>query len=330
MNKQMKKLLLLLNSTDYKSGTELGVKLGLTRSSVWKLINQIKELGVSIESKTNSGYRFSHPIELLDKKIISKYLSTNNQYLINNMVILEDVSSTNTYLLQEPFNNEKKISICLAEAQNNGRGRLGRNWCSPFGKNLYMSIGCNFTSGVKDISGITLAIAVAVAETLNLYIRSKDIGIKWPNDIYWQNRKLAGILSEIKGEGYSMYRIIVGVGINLSMEQTYSQYISQPWVNLEEIINKTPERNRIAGLVLNQIIENIKIFQKYGLMPFLKSWEKYDIFYGKKVILSTPREIICGINSGIDEHGYLLIKDDQNEIKKFAVGEISMRDAKIK
>lgn len=220
--------------------------------------------------------------------------------------------------------DQEKINICIAETQTAGRGRLGRTWCSPYAKNLYLSVSRDFIKTTYK-SGLSLVMAIAIIDALRKYGISSDLGIKWPNDIYWQQRKLGGILLEVASEVHRYYRMVIGFGLNISMEESFSKYIDQPWVNIAEIINTKPDRNQIVGLVIDQVLEKLSLFIESGLEPFLRTWEKYDILCGKKIIISTPCKKIAGIACGIDNDGCLLIKDKQNEIQKIIAGDVSVK-----
>jgi BirA family biotin operon repressor/biotin-[acetyl-CoA-carboxylase] ligase len=326
MNKNIKVLLGLLSDGVFHSGSDLGEKLGLTRGAIWKLMKQLSKYGVKIEARTNQGYRIAGGLELLDKKIIIQSISAKYKAFVDRLVILDEISSTNAYLAELIKTKTKNSNICFAESQSAGKGRLGRMWVSPYARNIYLSLLWDFTKEPSEISGLSLTIAVAVAEALKSYGIKKDITLKWPNDVLWQKRKLAGILIETYGEAHNICHAIIGVGLNVNMPQEASQAIDQPWCSVAQIISAAPQRNKLAGLLLDELLAAIITFQDSGLKPFLKKWHGLDAAYRKKVTIITPnQQKVSGVGWGVNDKGYFLLKDSSNKIRHFAVGEVSLQ-----
>lgn len=323
MNNNTKLLLKILSDGALHSGESLGGRLGLTRGAIWKLIKQlISNYGIVIEAKTKQGYRVPGGIEFLDQAIIYKYLSSEYKSFGQNMVIFDEIDSTNAYLAQAT-----QVNICLAESQSAGRGRLGRKWFSPFASNIYLSLRWNFIKNLVSLDGLSLVLGIAIAKTLAEYGITEGIALKWPNDVLWQQQKLAGILIELSGEVHEAYQTIIGIGLNVAMAKQLTPDISQSWCDIAQIMAIKPERNKLTGLLLSQVISALTIFQEQGLKPFLLEWQKLDITYGKKITLTTPQQqIIKGTGLGINNCGYLLLKDNNSQqIHEFNIGEVSLR-----
>jgi len=323
MNNNTKLLLKILSDGALHSGESLGEQLGLTRGAIWKLIKQlISNYGIVIEAKTKQGYRIPGGIEFLDQAIINKYLSSEYKSFAQNMVIFDEIDSTNAYLTQAA-----QANICLAESQSAGRGRLGRKWFSPYASNIYLSLRWSFSKNLISLNGLSLVLGIAITKALAEYGITEGIALKWPNDVLWQQQKLAGVLIELSGEMHEAYQTIIGIGLNVDMSRQAKPDISQPWCDIAQIIQATPERNKLIGLLLDRVISALVIFQDQGLKPFLAQWQKLDIAYGKKITLTTPqKQVIRGIGCGINEHGYLLLKDDNDQqINEFNIGEVSLR-----
>lgn len=266
--------------------------------------------------------QISSYLEFLDKKKIAKYITTTHKKLIQNIIILKRVTSTNTYLANLSKTKAKNI-ICLAESQSAGKGRLGRKWISPYARNIYLSILWNFKQKPNDLIGLNIAIATAIASALKAYGIKKNITLKWPNDVLWKKRKLAGVLIEL-GSKFNQTQAIIGVGLNVHMPIKLAKQIAQPWCDIAQIIKTKPRRNKLVGLLLNHLLDTIIAFQTKGLKSFLKKWKKLDIAYGKKVVLTTTQQQkITGIDCGIDERGFLLLKVG-GKIQTFAAGEINI------
>lgn len=260
-------------------------------------------------------------LEPLDPVIISQYISPEYQLWAQQMAIFATLDSTSTYLAQA-----KHVNICLAESQTAGRGRLGRQWFSPIASNIYLSLRWNFTKNLLALDGLSVALGVAVTQALAAYGVTTGIAIKWPNDIVWRGRKLAGILLELSQVAPQTAEVIIGVGMNVTMSQQSVVTIDQPWCDMAQIISAQPERNKLIGLLLNQIITALNSFQEHGLQPFLSQWQQLDFAYGQAVILRTPQQqIIQGIGSGVNQCGYFLLQDGQGQIREFNSGEVSLR-----
>lgn len=323
MNSNTKTLLKILSDGALHSGESLGEQLKLTRGAIWKLIKQlINNYGIVIEAKTKQGYRISGGIEFLDKEIIDKYFNSKYKFFAQSMVIFDEIDSTSTYLTQAA-----EANICLAESQSAGRGRLGRKWFSPYANNIYLSLRWSFIKNLVSLDGLSLALGIAITKALAEYGITDGIALKWPNDVLWHKQKLSGILIELSGEMHEAYQTIIGVGLNVDMSKQVAPDIDQPWCDIAQIIQARPARNKLTGLLLNQFISTLTIFQDQGLKPFLQEWQQLDITYGKKITLTTPqKQIIKGVGCGINDHGYLMLKDDNDQqIHEFNIGEISLR-----
>ena len=210
-------LLKVLSNGKYHSGAALGKQFGISRAAVWKIIQKIElTSGLTVFAVKGKGYKLQNPVELLDKDIITTHL---NETTLNHLSFLEvffDIDSTNKYLNNKSIEGAASGFVVLAEQQTKGLGRRGRTWVSPFGGNLYLSILWRTLHAPAQLGCLSLIIAVAIVRVLQK-IGIKDAGVKWPNDIYCQNKKLAGILLEMRGESSGPSVIVIGVGINISM-----------------------------------------------------------------------------------------------------------------
>ena len=214
--------------------------------------------------------------------------------------------------------------VCLAEQQTSGRGRRGRPWVSPYGSNIYFSILWKFAMGPAQLGGLSLAAGLAVVRSLES-VGVSDVGLKWPNDIYWRGRKLAGLLLEVTGEAEGPSSVVLGVGINTGMTKKQGESIDQPWVSLHEITGgNIISRNRLAGLVLDNLIQTLVDFEAEGLQPLLEEWHRYDLYYDQPVRVHMGKRSIDGVHRGIDSAGALLL-EHEGEINPYYGGEVSLR-----
>lgn len=258
-------------------------------------------------------------LELLDAEKIRATLNTTALNYLAALEILSEIDSTNSYLLNKP--NLPTGYACLAEQQTAGRGRHNKPWHSLFGKNIYLSL-CWHFADIKQITGLSIAVGVAVANTLIKY-GLPTVDLKWPNDIWYQRKKLCGILVEINKENNNDYRAIIGIGINVDTSNEENT-IDQPWTDIATIIQQTPKRNLLASYLLNELLNTLPVFQMQGLTPFLPQWQQYDILLNKPITVYYQHEQLSGIAVGIDQTGSLLV-DFNGVIKPVFSGEVSVR-----
>ncbi len=240
------------------------------------------------------------------------------------MTILSVVNSTNQYLLDYMYKLQSG-DACVAEYQQTGRGRRGRKWISPFGANLYLSIYWNFAQELTAAVGLGLVIGVVVAEVLQR-LGAKDVRVKWPNDLYLNDRKLAGILVEMIKKTDALTHIVIGVGINLTMHNNHASAINQKWANLKDA-GISIDRNELTATLLNELRKSLKQLETNGLSSFIARWHLLDNFINRPVQLLIGAQYIFGIARGIDRQGALLL-DQHGVISSFINGEISMRNRK--
>lgn len=320
---KQKKILTLLADGEFHSGTELADALGISRSAVWKQLNGLTELGLSHSAVSGKGYRLDKSLELLVASKINEAVSAQASALISSLEIHDQIDSTNRYLVERSQNNALSGSVCLAEYQTAGKGRRGRQWVSPYGCNIYLSILWRFQQGPAAISGLSLAIGVAVIRALKQH-QIDDIGLKWPNDIYSQGKKLGGILVEVSGETDGPCAAVIGLGLNLFVPEAEAENITQAWTDLTKITGQTRLfRNKLAGTLLNHLLPIIAEYESVGIAAHLDEWRSYDCLTGKSATLFIGQQQFEGIVRGIDDNGMLLIERPDGSVQTFASGEVS-------
>jgi len=319
----LEQLVGLLAAGDTLSGRVLASRLGVSRATVWNSVQSLQSMGLDIYAIRGTGYRIPKPFELLNREQI--LASFNNRVLQDDMTlsVLWEIDSTNSYLQKQL----PKRGVCVAEYQNSGRGRRGRQWVSPLGGNIYMSMSWSYQSAPMALNGLSLACAVAVVNALREY-GIKGVTLKWPNDIQWQGRKLAGLMLELQGEAAGGCSIIVGIGVNVNLTHSQGGAIDQPWVSLDQIVShETPRRNYLVSLLVNNVADVLRDFDSKGFKSYAAAWKQYDAYQGRQVVISqSANQKAVGIYRGIDEDG-LLILDCDGEIKKFSSGDVSVRHA---
>jgi BirA family biotin operon repressor/biotin-[acetyl-CoA-carboxylase] ligase len=316
------------------SGEAIAAALGVSRTAVWKLIRQAREqLGLEVEAVRGQGYRLSEPLELLDRDRILSALGDETRRRLRSLEIIESIGSTSSRLLERararPISGSDMLAeagaeVCLAERQTAGRGRLGRTWVSPFGRNLYLSVLWRSALSPAELGGLSLACGVAVASGLR-QLGAAEVGLKWPNDVHWRRRKLAGLLLEVGGESQGPSYTVVGVGINLRLTRAQGAAIEQPWVDLAEVMEgRQPARNRVVATVIEALCRALEGYPREGLAPVLDGWRRLDAYQGESVELIAGTQRRSGVYRGIDDQGNLILQTDEG-YRSFAAGEVSLR-----
>jgi len=317
------RLLRLLADGRFHSGEALGSVLGLSRASVWKLARSLPDLGIEVFAVPGKGYRLASAFEPLEPSRIDAALEPEARPLLGAVAVLESVDSTNGYLHEQAAADLPSGSACLAEHQAGGRGRRGRHWVSPFGANLYVSLLWRFNLAPAALGPLSVALGVVVAQTLAASGAS-GLGLKWPNDVLWQGRKLAGVLTEVAGEATGPSRVVVGIGVNVNMPEVAAAAIDQPWVDLKTILGAPVDRNPVAARLLSGLARGLDRFAREGFDPLRPEWDRLDLARGQRVVVTTGEGAVEGDCRGLDESGALLVAVAGNT-RRYLSGEVSLR-----
>ncbi|NOH54507.1 bifunctional biotin--[acetyl-CoA-carboxylase] ligase/biotin operon repressor BirA [Vibrio coralliilyticus] len=308
-------ILKVLSQGGFHSGEELGDKLGVSRAAISKHIKGIQAWGVDVFRVQGKGYQLAKHMQLLDKEILQNSLAKRVE-------LIPIIDSTNQYLLDRVDSLESG-SVCLAEYQAKGRGRRGREWVSPFGSNLYLSMFWRLDAGMAAAMGLSLVVGVAIVEALE-EMGLTGVKLKWPNDLYYQDKKLAGILVEMSGQAGAAANLVIGMGLNLMMSEA-TEGITQPWASLDEVAdNQQIDRNQLAITMISTLHKALDDYELYGMAGFVERWNRLDNFINRPVkLLMGPRKI-AGIARGINEQGAVLLETESG-LETFIGGEISLR-----
>lgn len=326
MSNTRKQLLALLADGQFHSGTALAHLLAVSRSAVWKQLQCLEAWGIEIVAVTGKGYKLQRPLQLLDQAQIESALLPAVAALIKRLEVHDELTSTNSYLLDIAQQQPANAWICLAEYQTAGKGRRGRTWVSPFGHNIYLSLLWRFQDGPAAIAGLSLAVGVAVVRALR-QAGIAEASLKWPNDIYWRGRKLAGILIEVSGESSGPCHAVIGLGLNLYLPSVQAEAIEQAWVDLQQIVGEpfALQRNRWVALLLNEIVPVVADYPTRKLSDYVNEWRNYDCLAGQPVNIFMGEQVFAGIVRGVDDQGLLLLEDAAGNLRSFASGEVSFR-----
>ena len=311
-------LLKALADGEFHSGEALGELIGVSRAAISKHIKGIQEWGLDIYRVQGKGYKLAQPLNMLDD---SKLKAPS---VDSSLELIPIIGSTNQHLLDLGDSLESG-SVCIAEYQAAGRGRRGREWVSPFGANLYLSMYWRLDAGMAAAMGLSLVVGVAIVEALE-EMGVEGVKLKWPNDLYHNDKKLAGILVELSGQSGGAANIVIGMGLNLSMDPN-TPGIGQPWTSLKEVCGgQVPDRNELAQALINAWYKALDEYELKGMTDFVGRWNRLDNFLGRSVrLIIGPREIE-GTVKGINEQGAVLL-ETENGIEAYIGGEISLRKA---
>lgn len=305
----------------FHSGEELGQQLGVSRSAIWKTLQQFALLGLDVHAVQGKGYRLSAALDLLSAEKILAELPAGVRDIPLALDVQLELDSTNARLM---LGHDWHARACLAEYQHAGRGRRGRQWVSPLAANLYLSLGWRFALDAASLAGLSLAAGIAVMRALQ-HLGVQDAGLKWPNDIVHGERKLGGILIEMRGEAGGPSQVVIGVGLNVQMPLSAATEVDQPWSDLQQCAGTGISRNALAAAVLSELVEACQSCDRGAMSRYLEDWQNYDVHAGRQVDLLLPDERrITGTSRGIDSQGALLLEQD-GKVQRFNCGEVSLR-----
>lgn len=309
----------------FHSGEALGNALGVSRMAVWKHLRALREMGVDFEVVRGKGYRLPETCELLNREAILASLSPQTRQDLGPLDVLLEVDSTNNWLRLQAQRGAGSGAVCLAEMQTAGRGRQGRQWISPFAGHVCLSLLWRSSQGAAALGGLSLVAGIALLRCLTA-AGFRGAGLKWPNDVLVDGRKLAGILIDVEGEASGPCAAIIGIGVNISLPDAAASVIDQPWTELSALQGaQQVSRNRLAGMLIDSLFDVLAVFDEQGLAPFREEWQTHDVVAGREVSLHLPHTRIRGTARGIDADGALLIETAGGQQQRYLSGEISLR-----
>lgn len=307
----MKEILLQkLASDDFVSGENIAASLGVSRNAVWKNIQALRNDGFIIDSVTSKGYRISPDNNKLSPELISHY---------GRIIVIDETDSTNNYAKNLASDGAESGTVVIAESQNSGRGRLGRTFVSPYGKGLYMSVVIRPDFSVEFAPLITSAVSVAVAESVEL-LSGHSTQIKWVNDIYMNNRKICGILTEasLGLEFNTLDYAVIGIGINVLSNDfgELDNYVT----SVQQETGKIISRNKLCELILKNIELRLSGIEKKSHM---NEYRRREMLTGNIISANIGSEHITGKALGIDDNANLIVQTDKG-IRTLVSGEANL------
>lgn len=315
-------ILRLLADGEFHSGEGMATRLGVSRASVWQALRSLDGVGVELFRVPGRGYRLRELVQWIDLRQVQAGLGDRARRF--ELEVVDSVGSTNSLLLQKAALGAPHGSCLVTEMQTAGRGRRGREWHASLGGSLTFSLLWRFNQGAGFLSGLSLAVGVALVRALD---QSGIAGanLKWPNDILYQYRKLAGILIELQGDMLGPSAAVIGIGLNLKLSETMLDRIDQAVVDVHTITGKVPQRNLILAQLLSNLADVLDEFEEGGFACLRDEWLERHAYHEKAVRLIMPDGgQHDGYLLGVAEDGALLVETAAGK-KRYTSGEISLR-----
>jgi BirA family transcriptional regulator, biotin operon repressor / biotin---[acetyl-CoA-carboxylase] ligase len=316
----------VLADGQFHSGEELAGTLGVSRSAVWKAGKALRNLGATLHAVRNRGYRLASGGEPLDADRIREHLSRSDRDRVRSLAVAWSVSSSNTVLLERPNPPNGVCEVFLAEYQTAGRGRRGRTWIAPPGGAICLLLAWKFREVPTDLGALGLVIGVCSLRALES-LGVTRVRLKWPNDLLVDDRKLGGILIELRAESAGPACVVIGVGLNVSLGPALLQSIADTGVAATDLASAglvRRGRNEVAASLVSAYVRGLLEFEQHGLRPFSEEWKQADALRGRPVTVAALDGTTKGLARGIDLHGALLVETPHG-LKKFFSGDVSVR-----
>ncbi len=311
----------------FLSGEEIARRLKISRTAVWKRIKNLEGLGYEIEASTRSGYRLVRSPDLLAPWEVEPLLKTRR--MGRTIHYFESLDSTNAMAYQLALKGAEEGEVVLAESQQKGRGRLGRQWFSPPFLNLYVSMILRPQIPPGQAPLLTLLAAVAAAETLEQISGLKPL-IKWPNDLLLRNRKIGGLLNEIHSETDRVHFIVLGMGINLNVDSgMFPPEIRSLATSLKCETGEAVSRKIFLSSLLQNLERWYDTFLKEGRESVLGAWRNWARIKGKKVRVTSFGEVLAGTAIDIDSDGALILETEDGIQKRVVAGDVEYKRSQV-
>lgn len=312
------------NTDKHISGEQLSELLGVSRTAVWKWINQLKAEGYVIESQTKLGYRLVESPETLFSYEIEPFMNT--KLIGKHIMHFDTLDSTNDEakrLAEKTFENG---TVLIADEQQSGRGRLGRNWTSPKGKGIWLTIMLKPQIAPKDASKMTIIAALAVRRAIQSVCKVES-QIKWPNDIVLNGKKICGILTEMNAEMDEIHYLIVGIGINVNLDKDdFDETLLDKATSLKVESNSEIDRKILVANILNEFeILYHDFIKEVNIEKYFEEYKKASATIGKQVKIIDRKGEIIGFAEDLNMEGQLIVRKEDGTFIEVTSGEVSVR-----
>lgn len=315
--------LLLANPKEFVSGEEISRRLAVSRTAVWKQINKLREAGYEFEAVPHKGYRIISKPERLDTLSLLKALKTST--MGQKLKILDSTVSTQEEARSLAEGGAQEGTLVIAEEQTGGKGRMGRKWFSPKGKGIWMSLVLRPKQPMHYTPQLTLMTGVAVCRAVRK-VTGVMAGLKWPNDLLVEGRKISGILLESAAEDEYVRYCIVGIGISANLDAAdYPDELAHVATSLKMESGEPVDRVALIAAVLEEFEILYALYQQEGFGPIASLWEALSVTLGKPVTVNTAHGPVKGTAAKLDHSGALLVSTGQGEYVPIFSGDVELK-----
>lgn len=319
-------ILRILADGCFHSGAAIALAVDSSPTDVRRHLGALHRYGLTVRAVPGRGYRLTHPIESLDRDRIVAKLTPTARGLLTRLDVCPQIDSTNRVLMDRWTTPPGAHGhVCLAEFQTAGRGRRGRRWINPWGSGICMALGWNFEAPPHSLAALSLAAGVAIMRAFGR-LAITGVGLKWPNDVMWGQRKLGGVLVEMRAGPGGPCGVVIGIGINVALHHSQAAAIEQPWTDLATVCGRVPSRNELAALLVGELFDMTYRYGQGEAAAFIDEWRCYDVVRGERVRLSWPGGQALGQAHGVDSNGALLLAVN-GTIERYLSGDLSLRIA---
>ncbi|HFE37263.1 MAG TPA: biotin--[acetyl-CoA-carboxylase] ligase [Gammaproteobacteria bacterium] len=317
----------LISSIKLHSGisrVQLMAQLKLSEKTLNSYVSYLQTLGLQLIQTKNAEFFLVQNIQPLCVTEIRRALSAREIDILPPFLTVE---STNQHLKNTKSAFTGLSRLCVTEHQSHGRGRRSRQWVSSIGSDIMLSLHVRLNIPVNEVGGVSIVAGISIIEALaDLSIRG--LLIKWPNDIFWKNKKLAGILIESTNLVDNCVELVVGIGLNMSVSATSAKLIDQAWVDTKQLTSKHLSRNVLIARIVNRLLDNFSAYENSGLDAFQRQWHDLDYLFKKNIVINSAQGSQCsGVAMGVNKRGELLVQTGDRLINVVG-GEVSVRTAR--
>ena len=315
---------LLIASPNFVSGTYLAKGMKMSRVGVWNRVNKLRMRGIGIEGARNRGYRLAEEPRLLNQDLLEAHLDALSPSCA--CMVTDVLDSTNSEAERE-LNTERKTPFAVfANQQKKGRGRLGRKWHSPATGNLYLSVAFRPELPARELPVASLWFGLRICQFLRK-ATGVDLLVKWPNDLYFEGRKVGGMLAEAKIDVDCIRGLVVGLGLNVNAKRKhFPKTLARTATSLAESTDHSIRLHELASGLVRCIIKAYREFIR-GADPTIlrKEWKDVDALRGKSVVVRSGKDTLLGVVRGIDANGSLLLRLNDGKLRKLRSADVTFR-----
>ncbi|APO46510.1 biotin--[acetyl-CoA-carboxylase] ligase [Paenibacillus xylanexedens] len=324
MTKHEDLLHMLLNAEGrFVSGEEISRNLSISRTAVWKHVNKLRDMGYEFEAVSRKGYRLVTKPDSIDATGLQLALDTT--VFGRKAVLLTSTLSTQGDVLKLAEQGQAEGAVVIAEEQTGGRGRFGRQWFSPPGKGIWMSVLLRPDLPLQHTPQLTLLTGVAVCRAVRA-CSGADAGIKWPNDVLIDGRKVCGILLESTVEDHEVRYCIAGIGVDVNFDpEDYPEDLTTIATSLKMETGQSVDRTKLTAAILTELEQLYFLYQKEGFGVISALWEALSVSMNREITVTNPHGVIEGKAIGLDPSGALIVEKHDGELTLIISGEISWK-----